>query len=353
MKKLIFTFLPLFIFINAFSATSDTLLIGVKEAPPFLIKEKQEWSGISIELWEKVTKDLNYEYELKEYTLDNLIHSLSKSEIDMSINPLTVTSERIDSFNFTQPFFISNLTVAVQKESNNFVGAFIKNFFSLDFFKAFLGLLLLIFIFGFIVWLAERKRNPSMFSSGWKGLADGFWWSAVTMTTVGYGDKAPKTPLGRILGFVWMFTAIIVISGFTASIASSLTVSQMDNSIKNFNDLRNTSVATVNGSSSAEFLKEESVNFITYKTLDQAINALNKGEFKELVYDDAILSYSIKMKNLSKKIGVLPMKFNTQYYSFALPYNQKLINPINHKLIEILESSYWQDLLSRYKVEPE
>lgn len=351
MKKQIFTVLSLLIIINAFSANSDTLLIGVKEAPPFLIKEEQEWSGISIELWEKITEEVNYEYKLKEYTLDNLVQALSDSEIDMSINPLTVTSDRIDSFNFTQPFFISNLTVAVQKENKNFLGAFIKSFFSLDFFKAFMGLLILIFVFGLIVWLFERRKNTSMFSSGWKGLADGFWWSAVTMTTVGYGDKAPKTPLGRVFGFIWMFTAIIVISGFTASIASSLTVRQMDNSIKTFDDLRKVSVATVKGSSSEGFLKEENVKYITYETLDKAISALDNNEFKALVYDDAILNYSINMKNLNKNIGVLPLKFNTQYYSFALPYNQENINPINHKLIKILESVYWKDLLSRYKVE--
>ena len=38
-----------------------------------------------------------------------------------------------------------------------------------------------------------------------------FWWAAVTMTTVGYGDKTPVTTGGRIVGLVWMFTSVIVI----------------------------------------------------------------------------------------------------------------------------------------------
>jgi hypothetical protein len=38
----------------------------------------------------------------------------------------------------------------------------------------------------------------------------------VTMTTVGYGDTAPKTVPGRILGLVWMLAALVFVSLFTA-----------------------------------------------------------------------------------------------------------------------------------------
>ena len=30
-------------------------------------------------------------------------------------------------------------------------------------------------------------------------VADGLWWSAVTMTTVGYGDKVPRSRIGKFL----------------------------------------------------------------------------------------------------------------------------------------------------------
>jgi len=50
--------------------------------------------------------------------------------------------------------------------------------------------------------------SPNDFES----IPDTFWWSMVTMTTVGYGDKAPKTPLGRTLGCVTMISGIVLIS---------------------------------------------------------------------------------------------------------------------------------------------
>lgn len=336
---------------NANKLPVDTLTIGVKESPPFLMKTYNKWTGASIELWEKIAEDMNIHYVYKEYTLDELIHALGNSNVDLSINPLTVTGSRIEAFDFTQPFYISNLTVAAKKGDTGFIIAFLRNFFSTDFFTALLGLLVLIFIFGFIIWLIEKRKNPEMFASGWKGLADGFWWSAVTMTTVGYGDKAPVTPLGRVFGFIWMFTAIIVISGFTASIASSLTVNQLGNNIESMDDLRNVSVATVKGSSTDNFLTENNIDHMTFDKLDDAINALHNGQYKALVYDDAIMSYSIHHKNMSESIGILPLKFNKQYYSFAFPYDNKLRNTINQNLIETIESAYWQGILSKYNVD--
>lgn len=57
---------------------------------------------------------------------------------------------------------------------------------------------------------------------------DAAWWSASTITTVGYGDLAPVTAAGRLVG---VFTMVVGISAFavvTAKIAEFLVISGRD-----------------------------------------------------------------------------------------------------------------------------
>jgi voltage-gated potassium channel Kch len=64
---------------------------------------------------------------------------------------------------------------------------------------------------------AERGINPNVDSLG-----DAFWWSIVTVTTIGYGDIYPVTTLGRVVGAFLMFAGIGALGLFTAAIAAYL-----------------------------------------------------------------------------------------------------------------------------------
>ena len=85
-------------------------------------------------------------------------------------------------------------------------------------------MLLLAVVAGFLVWLTETCVGTDEFPTGFfVGLFDGFWWSFVSMTTVGYGDTSPKFFVSRLLSVVWILAGITICSMFTASLINEVT----------------------------------------------------------------------------------------------------------------------------------
>ncbi|MFB6306010.1 MAG: transporter substrate-binding domain-containing protein [Flavobacteriales bacterium] len=330
---------------------SKKLIVGIKHSPPFIIPEGKGYSGVSAELWMSITRELEWEYEFKKFeTLTQLLSAVENNKVDICINPLTISSERNEKMRFTHPFYISNLTVATQKKDETGLFSYISNIFSWSFFKAIIVLFMVIFIFGLILWLVEKKANPDHFDSGLKGVWHGFWWSAVTMTTVGYGDKSPITNVGRAIAIIWMFTALIMTSSLTASIASSLTIQKSNELINELNDLKNINTGTVKKSNSENYLKKHKIFPSTYSSHDKAIQDLANKKLKAFVYDEPLVRYHINSNNMSNKIKILNISFDKQLYSFAAPKNSSLIPKINKHLLRIIESQEWENILQQYEL---
>jgi voltage-gated potassium channel len=86
---------------------------------------------------------------------------------------------------------------------------------------AFAVFILLIFASS-IMYFVEHEAHPKAFGS----ISDAMWWGVVTLTTVGYGDIYPITPLGRFLGAILAFLGIgifalpagIIAAGFSEEV---------------------------------------------------------------------------------------------------------------------------------------
>lgn len=330
------------------TSQAPILRVGVKEAPPFAMKNKAgEWTGISIYLWKELAQSLNYQYEFQEYNLGTLLNKVRDEQLDVGIAAITISKEREEVFDFSLPYFTTGLSILTQKKEQSFFDV-LSRLFSWRFFQVVAALVFLLFIIGILLWVVERKQNEEQFGGKWwQGIGAAFWWSAVTMTTVGYGDKAPVTPLGRIIGFVWMFAGIMIISGFTAAITSALTIDQLTTAIKGPEDLDNVGVATVRGSSSANYLKYREVAFFATNTIEEAIEALDKGQVEAVVYDAPILQYIIRKEN-KKTLELLPDVFLPFHYGIALPVSSTRKEEINVKLLEIIGQPEWREVLFEY-----
>lgn len=326
-----------------------TLVVGTKEAPPFAMKDDNGvWRGLSIDLWRLIATDLGIAFELRETDLPGLLAGLEDGSLDAAVAALTVTAERERRFDFTHPFHSSGLGIAVPVESGGRWLAVLRQLVSLDLLKALLGLGVLLLVIGALVWLAERRRNPEEFGPGARGLGDGFWWSAVTMTTVGYGDKSPATLAGRIVGLVWMFASILLISGFTAAIASALTVASLGGPVAGPEDLPDVRIATVPGSTSDQYLLENGLRGIELPTVEAAVEAVAAGRVDCAVYDAPILLHLVARGPLRGSVRILGETFEPQVYAIGLPERAPLREAINRALLRHTEGESWGRLEASY-----
>ncbi len=98
----------------------------------------------------------------------------------------------------------------------------------------FIGVILLV-TSASLMYFAENEAQPENFPH----IPAAMWWGVVTLTTVGYGDVYPITPLGRFLGAIVALIGIgifalptgIVASGFTEEIQKKRALSQQKKSI--------------------------------------------------------------------------------------------------------------------------
>jgi polar amino acid transport system substrate-binding protein len=331
-------------------ALSDRILIvGTKEAPPFSMKSADgTWAGISIDLWRQIATDLNLKYEFRETDLKGLLAGVASGPLDVAVAALTVTPEREKAFDFTHSFHTTGLGIAMAWKAGNPWIAVLKRFVSPTFLKVVATLFVLLLAVGILVWSFERKRNPQQFGGRpANGIGSGFWWSAVTMTTVGYGDKAPVSLAGRVVALIWMFAGIIMISSFTAAIASSLTVTQLESPVKGPEDLLRVRVGTITDSTGEAYLRGKRIGYQRYKTTLEGLQAVAEGKIQALVYDAPLLRYLIN-QGFKGELQVLPNTFLRQDYGIALPAGSPLRETVNRVLLQKISEPAWQDTVYKY-----
>ncbi|XP_028409018.1 uncharacterized protein LOC114531606 [Dendronephthya gigantea] len=164
-------------------------------------------------------------------------------------------------------------------------------------------LLMITFItlIGIITWGVESFTNNKQFPpTFFAGSHQGVWWSMVSMTTIGYGDRYPRSILGRIIGIFWILTGSIIMSFYTSVLTSQITTEVVANELK----LYGTKVAVLQNSSEHQLAVRKNAYADLehpYNNLYDIYNALSKGYVKGALIDAYVLG---SQKDLFKNIGV-------------------------------------------------
>jgi ABC-type amino acid transport substrate-binding protein len=330
------------------SVQGKDLRVGTKPTEPFVVPtDTGGWRGISMELWERIAAEQGWTFTVRALGAEDLLAQASEGSLDVVVAAFTVTPERERSLDFSHAFYSTGLGVAVRNQGNSWVQA-MRRLVSPRFLGVVASLVLLLFAVGTLVWVLERRRNAAQFGGRpLQGIGSGFWWSAVTMTTVGYGDKAPVTFGGRLVGLVWMFAGIIVISSITAAITSALTVSQLESRLSGPQDLAHVRVGTIQDTAAEVLLQDRGISRRGFPSMSAGLQALRDDQLDAFVYDEPILRYWA-MRDYPGEIEVLPWVFERQDYALVLPPRSPLSEAINRSLLEILRGPDWQEVLRRY-----
>ncbi|MGY6528825.1 MAG: transporter substrate-binding domain-containing protein [Cyanobacterium sp.] len=330
---------------------SNPVRVSTRPFPPFVFEEENgEYSGFSIELWDEIAQKIGLEYELhSEDNVQELLNSVVEGRADVSVAGISMTSEREQIIDFSHPFFDSGLNIMVSGEPISPLRMAVSYIFVPTIWITIGILCLFTILAAHMMWIFERKENHQMFPRKyWQGIWESFWWSVVTLVTVGYGDKTPTTAGGRIVATIWMFSGILLISYFTASISSSMTVDRLDTKIRGYHDLRGRSVGTVQGSTSVRFLENLSANVVPFETIDEAYEGLKNQDIEAVVYDEPVLLYLINEMDNDHSTKIVGNTFDVQSYAIVLPRGSSYRNEINRAILALRENGTYDQIYERW-----
>ncbi|MBD2520305.1 transporter substrate-binding domain-containing protein [Nostoc sp. FACHB-973] len=325
------------------------LLVATRVIPPFVLPEKGQLSGFSIDLWRSIANEIGVESKFIQYpTVSELLAGIQDNKANLGIAAISITAEREQNFDFSLPIFAGGLQILVRNAENNNSGFpnILQLFFSASLFQVIGIALVLIVIAAHIIWLSERHHKEGMVpESYFPGIFKACWWAAATLAT--QADEMPKGVLGRLVGIVWMFIGVLFAAYFTATATTSLTVQQLQGDIKSIDDLPGKIVATTAGSTAAAYLREHHISVLEVPKIEQAYNALQTKKADAVVFDAPVLLFYAANEGKGK-VQVVGTILREESYGIVLPNNSPYRKPINKALLNLKENGTYQSLYDKW-----
>lgn len=329
--------------VGAVEEAKKPIRVGVSGSPPFVIGGQTVQTGISVEVWQEVATRLNQTYVLVPLpNTDANLQALLSREVDLAIGPISITPDRLarEGLDFSQPYFHGHLGLLVPTGSAPWIKR-LAPFFGWAALSSLGVLMLLLFLVGNLIWLAERRRNYEQFPRHYlHGVGNGMWFALVTLTTVGYGDRAPLSRTGRTVAGVWMLLSLLALSSVTAGLASAFTLSlsqQSPGRIQQPDDLTGQSVAVVRGTTSSIWAQIYGAKATSTSDLNAAIGLLKAGRVNAVMFDRPALQYFLQKQGHSD-FKLAPFALAAQTYGFAFPDGSALRVPLDVEIVDMVRS---------------
>lgn len=360
--KAIFLFLATLLVINPVEAQTKRIIkVGTAGSPPFIFNEDEGQNypiGISVDIFreaweglpEEKTENLKYKL-IPQPSVKAGIDSIVKGDIDILIGPISITDDRLRKVQFTQPYYTAEVGLLLNKNQVTY-WSIIINLFRQVFISSVGILLILLFVVGNLLWLAERNYNSEQFPKAYfPGVASGMWFALVTLTTVGYGDKSPVTRNGKLLASVWMLVSMVTVSSLTAGLTTTSTIALFDQNkrilFKTPGELFNQKIAVVKETSGEKWGQLYKTDLVLTDNLAEAIENLENKSVKGVIFDLPALKYYLK-QNPKSNLTLSPFILARENYGFVLSFTNDIVNDINVIILEMDEKGRIEQIVKEW-----
>jgi len=330
------------------AAQSKALRVAVKPIAPFVLKQSKDLTGFSIDLWNALAQSLKVNTAWVEVTtVGDQLQAVKSGKADVAIAAITITKERENDVDFTQPYFDSGLQIMVHAQGGNHL---LDVFDSMPWptIATLLGAFFAImFVMANVLWIVERQTSKHFQKGYLKGMGEGLWGVALIVATGEHGDReAPRVVKRLIVFFMWL-VGIVLVAQLTAAVTSTQTVDRLNSKIRGPTDLAGKKIATVGGTAAADYLTEQGLLFVNVASAEEGCDLVVQGDVQAMVFDAPTLQY-LAAKRGNGVLRVVGPIFASQKYGIAVADGSPLRKRINGALLAMYEDGRYRALYSKW-----
>uniref|UniRef100_A0A673N6B8 Glutamate receptor n=1 Tax=Sinocyclocheilus rhinocerous TaxID=307959 RepID=A0A673N6B8_9TELE len=338
---------------------SDKALVGNDRFEGFcvdLLKELASILGFSYEI--HLVPDGKYGFQDDKGQWNGMIKELMEHRADLAVAPLTITFMREKAIDFSKPFLNTGISILYRRPNSTNSGFFsFLNPMTPDIWVyillAYLGVSCVLFViarFSPYEWYDAHPCNPgSDVVENNFTLLNSFWFGVGSLMQQG-SELMPKALSTRIIGGIWWFFTLIIISSYTANLAAFLTVERMDSPVDSADDLaKQTKIeyGVVKDGATMSFFKKSRVStfekmwaFMSSRQSTSFVKSIEDGIQRVLKSDYALLMESTTIEyvtrrncNLTQVGGIIDSKG----YGIGTPKGSPYRDKITIAILSILE----------------
>ncbi|XP_033617475.1 glutamate receptor 1 isoform X4 [Fukomys damarensis] len=367
----------------------DPYVMLKKNANQFEGNDRYE--GYCVELAAEIAKHVGYSYRLEIVSdgkygardpdtkaWNGMVGELVYGRADVAVAPLTITLVREEVIDFSKPFMSLGISIMIKKPQKSKPGVFsfldplaYEIWMCIVF--AYIGVSVVLFLvsrFSPYEWHSEEfeegREQTTTDQSNEFGIFNSLWFSLGAFMQQGC-DISPRSLSGRIVGGVWWFFTLIIISSYTANLAAFLTVERMVSPIESAEDLaKQTEIAygTLEAGSTKEFFRRSKIAVFekmwTYmksaepsvfvRTTEEGMIRVRKSKGKYAYLLESTMNEYIEQRKPcdTMKVGG---NLDSKGYGIATPKGSALRNPVNlavlklneQGLLDKLKNKWWYD----------